>query len=115
MGVPVVTLAGDRYVGRFGEALLRPIGHPEWIARNEEDYIAIATGLALDLTGRRILRQRLRDALLNSPLTDATGFARAFEGGLRSAWRRWCADRRPKETDGKTNQETSCVARQPQG
>ena len=97
MGVPVVTMAGDRYIGRYGEALLRPAGHPEWIARNEDDYVAIARRLALNPAERRMLRQRLRDELLASPLGDATGFTRAFESGLRSAWRGWCARHRQEE------------------
>jgi protein O-GlcNAc transferase len=90
MGVPVVSLAGDRFVSRIGEAILVAIGHPEWIARDEEAYVAIAAGLAADPEGRSALRQRLRGELLASPLGDARGLTGALEAAFRQAWRRWC-------------------------
>lgn len=93
MGVPFVTMAGDSFVSRIGEAILAAIGHREWIARSEDDYVAIATSLALDTEKRTWLRQRLRETLLASPLGDARGLTRALEAALRQAWRSWCAGR----------------------
>jgi predicted O-linked N-acetylglucosamine transferase (SPINDLY family) len=93
MGVPVVTLAGDRFAGRIGEAILKVIGHPEWVARDEEAYIAIAQGLALDREGRAGLRRDLRQALLASPLANPRRFTSGLEAALRAAWRGWCRDR----------------------
>jgi protein O-GlcNAc transferase len=90
MGVPVVTLAGDRFVGRFGEAILTAIGHPEWIAPDQERYVAIAAGLAADPRLRRHLRGRLRQELLASPLCDPRSFAAALEDAFRRIWRDWC-------------------------
>jgi len=94
MGVPVVTLAGDRFVGRVGEAILAAIGHREWIARDEDDYVAIAAGLAENRKGRADLRRRLRAELLASPLADPKSFTKGLEAAFREAWRRWCRDRR---------------------
>jgi protein O-GlcNAc transferase len=91
MGVPVVSLAGDRFVSRIGEAILVAIGHPEWIAQDEDAYVATAAGLASDLDGRRALRQRLRNELLASPLGDAKALTGALEAAFRQAWRHWCA------------------------
>jgi protein O-GlcNAc transferase len=95
MGVPVVSLAGDRFVSRIGEAILVAIGHPEWIARDEDAYVAVAAGLAADLKGRSALRQRLRDELLASPLGDARALTGALEAAFRQAWRHWCAGSGP--------------------
>lgn len=94
MGVPVVTLAGDRFAARIGEAILTAIGHPEWIARDEDDYVAIAARLARDTERRADLRQRLRGELLASPLADAQTLTRGLEAAFRTAWRRWCAEHR---------------------
>lgn len=91
MGVPVVTLAGDRFVSRIGEAILKAVGHPEWIAQDEDHYVGIAAGLAADFDGRGALRQRLRSELLTSPLGDAKPFTSALETAFRQAWRRWCS------------------------
>ncbi|MDA0704223.1 MAG: tetratricopeptide repeat protein [Proteobacteria bacterium] len=93
MGVPVVTLAGDRFAARIGESILAAVGHPEWIARDEDEYVAIAAGLVQDRETRAALRRHLRGELLASPLCDARSFTRALEAAFREAWRRWCAGR----------------------
>ena len=38
MGVPVVSLAGNAYVSRYGSVAITQIGHGEWIARTTDDY-----------------------------------------------------------------------------
>ena len=48
MGVPVVTLAGDRSVSRMGESILDAIGLGELIATTSQEYVEIATSLATD-------------------------------------------------------------------
>src|SRR6185295_5854353 len=48
MGVPVVSLAGDRHASRVGATILHQVGLDECVATSEEDYVRIATGLASD-------------------------------------------------------------------
>jgi predicted O-linked N-acetylglucosamine transferase (SPINDLY family) len=91
MGVPVVTLAGDRFVSRIGEAILKTVGHPEWIARDEDDYVVLAAALAGDAERLAGLKGRLRDDLLASPFGDPKSFTRGLEAAFRDAWRRWCS------------------------
>ena len=90
MGVPVVTLAGDRHIARVGASLLTAVGHPEWVASSREEYIRIAIGLARDRAGRAALRTGLRDALRASPLGDHAGQARRWGEAIRASWREWC-------------------------
>jgi protein O-GlcNAc transferase len=90
MGVPVVTLAGDRFVARIGEAILTAIGHPEWIAPDPDRYVEIAAALAADPALRTRLRGDLRQELLASPLCDPRSFTAALEDAFRSIWRDWC-------------------------
>ena len=92
MGVPVVTLAGDRFVARIGEAILTAVGHPEWIATDAEDYVAIAASLAGDPERLAGLRGRLRDELLASPLGNPRRFTQGLDAAFRDAWRRWCRE-----------------------
>jgi protein O-GlcNAc transferase len=91
MGVPVVTLCQDeRPASRVGGSLLTQIGHPEWIATSDHDYVRIATSLAADRNQLAAVRKTLRQDLLRSPLGDAALFARAIEEAYRTEWQGWC-------------------------
>ncbi|MBV8211035.1 MAG: tetratricopeptide repeat protein [Burkholderiaceae bacterium] len=91
MGVPVVTLAGDTFAGRVGVTLLETIGHPEWVARNEGDYIQSVLRVASDVAALNGLRMGLRDSVRGSRLCQEANFTRALESAYRAMWRRWCA------------------------
>jgi len=90
MGVPVVTLAGDRHVSRVGASLLSAIGRPDWVAASDEDYVRIAVQLARrdGATPRGVA---LREAMRASPLFDHAGQAARFGAALRECWIKWCA------------------------
>jgi predicted O-linked N-acetylglucosamine transferase (SPINDLY family) len=90
MGVPVVTRAGMSPVSRAGKSLLQVIGRSEWVARSEEEYVAIATSWANDLPRLEQSRLALRQALQASPLMDGPRFARNMEKAFRTMWQRWC-------------------------
>ena len=91
MGVPVVTLRGDRHAARVGASILTTTGLASLIAETPDRYVAIATRLAGDLDALAQLRAGMRERLRKSPLCDAAGFARAMERAYREAWQRWCA------------------------
>jgi len=90
MGVPVVTLKGDRHSARVGASLLTQAGMTDWIAGSVDDYVEIALGLAADPAQLHKLRRGLRRDLAASPLCDANAFARKVETAYRSIWRNWC-------------------------
>jgi predicted O-linked N-acetylglucosamine transferase (SPINDLY family) len=91
MGIPFVTLSSRPSVGYLGASILHGVGHPEWIAENEEEYIAKAVGLAQDLPALAELRSTLRQQMQQSPLMDEVGFTRAVEQAYRQMWQQWCA------------------------
>jgi predicted O-linked N-acetylglucosamine transferase (SPINDLY family) len=90
MGVPVVTLRGDRHAGRVGASLLSQIGQPDFIANSAHDYVEI--GIALAGNPRRLdeLRRSLRPRIASSPLCYGPIFARKMEAAFRMIWQRWC-------------------------
>jgi protein O-GlcNAc transferase len=90
MGVPVLTLGGDRFIARQGLGLLANAGLAEWVASDTDDYAARAIRCAGDLPGLASLRGSLRQQVLQSPIFDAARFARHFETALRGMWREWC-------------------------
>lgn len=95
MGVPVVTLMGDRHVARVSGSLLTAIGRAEWVAHTPDDYVRIATELAADRTKLAAIRAGLRDEVRNSPLGDHAGQSARFAAALRQCWQAWCASRAP--------------------
>ncbi|MEI6108276.1 MAG: tetratricopeptide repeat protein, partial [Opitutae bacterium] len=90
MGVPYITLAGRPSVGRLGSSILQGIGHPEWIAGSEYDYVAKAVDLAGDIARLSKIRSTLRSDMEQSPLADEGGFARKVEEAYRGMWQTWC-------------------------
>ena len=82
MGVPVVTLAGDRHAARVGASLLTSAGMPELIAADRADYVAKAVALAADRNGLAARRASQRTRLVASALLDAPRFARKFAAFL---------------------------------
>lgn len=89
MGVPFVTLAGRPSVGRIGSAILRAVGHPEWIANTEDNYVQRACTLAADLPKLAAVRASLRAEMARSPLMDEASFARSVEAAYQSMFQRW--------------------------
>lgn len=92
MGTPVVTLAGRLHAGRVGVSLLTNAGRPEWIARDEDEYVSIAAALAGDREKRVALRDETSAKFLASAICDGPGHARRLEAAFREAWRRRCGE-----------------------
>lgn len=86
MGVPVISLRGDRHAGRVGASLLETVDLAELVAASEHDYVQIAKGLALDLPKLARLREGMRQRLRSSPLLDEAGFVGSFEGCIAMLW-----------------------------
>jgi predicted O-linked N-acetylglucosamine transferase (SPINDLY family) len=86
MGVPLVTLAGGSLISRQGVGVLMNAGLSDWIAEDEEEYVAKAVLFASDLDKLASLRAGLRSQVLASPLFDAARFARNIEKDLWEMW-----------------------------
>ncbi len=94
MGVPVVSLAGDRFISRMGVSMLVSLGLAELVAQTEAEYVDLAVRLARDRERLAELRKGLRERMRTSPLTDAEGFARNLEKAYREMWIHWCGQAR---------------------
>jgi protein O-GlcNAc transferase len=90
MGVPVITLKGDRFSGRLGVSTLSVLGLQDLIAATPEEYVSKALALAEDLDRLTDMRAGLRQRLADSAICDGVGMARALENLYRQMWREWC-------------------------
>ncbi|MDA0241367.1 MAG: tetratricopeptide repeat protein [Proteobacteria bacterium] len=86
MGVPLVTISGDRHAARVGCSILTHLGYGELVAETVADYIALAAALAGDRERISSYRRQLRLRLAGSPFCDGPRFARSIEKILRNLW-----------------------------
>ena len=91
MGVPVVTLAGERFCGRMGVSLLESVGLGELVAPDAQAYIRTAATLAADPARLAALRGGLRARMADSPLCDGKRAAGELERAYRHMWQAWLA------------------------
>jgi predicted O-linked N-acetylglucosamine transferase (SPINDLY family) len=89
MGVPVLSLHGDRFLSLSAKSIAHCTGLPDWVAVDEDEYVAKAVAFSSNLVGLAALRAGLRQQVLASPLFDAPRFARNFEEALWGMWQRY--------------------------
>lgn len=87
MGVPVLTATGELPASRSAASILAALGLDEWIARDIDQYEALAIQRAADVDEIARLRRTLRERLRSSPLMDEEAFTRAFQAALERAWK----------------------------
>lgn len=90
MGVPVIALQGDHFVSRVATSLVTHIGHPELAAKTCDEYIEIAKNLTNDTKKLNLIRQKLRQELINSALCNGAEYAKNVELAFRDMWGTWC-------------------------
>jgi predicted O-linked N-acetylglucosamine transferase (SPINDLY family) len=91
MGVPVVAKLGNAACARAAGGILASIGLGDWVADDDDGYIAIAkkfAGLPEHL-GR--LRAELRAMIAGSPSGNGEVYTRDVEAHYRQFWRDYCA------------------------
>ena len=90
MGIPIVTMPGNRAASRQTAGFLRLLDRRDFIVASEDEYVGLCTRLAADHKWITEIRQRLRGRMLGSSLCDTAGFTRDLEAAYRSMWRNWC-------------------------
>jgi predicted O-linked N-acetylglucosamine transferase (SPINDLY family) len=91
LGVPVVTRAGDRLLGRYGATLLPAVELEDLVAESDDAYVDKAVALAQDRARLATLRATLGERFLRSRICNAESYARSIEAAYRQMWRSWCA------------------------
>jgi predicted O-linked N-acetylglucosamine transferase (SPINDLY family) len=87
MGVPVLTLAGDRHASRVGVSILSNLELQQaFVARSEDEFVAKAAALAAQPARLAEFRASLRAQLTRSALLDGAGFAGKLEEAFLRMW-----------------------------
>lgn len=82
MGLPVVTLAVDSFLGRQSASILYKTGHGDWVANSQRQYVDIALRLLSQLP----TRTAVRDSIMKSPLRDSQLVAEELLSCIHRAW-----------------------------
>lgn len=88
MGVPVLTLSGDRFLSRLGGSILFNSGLSDWVADNGDDYILKAVKYSSNHENLTLLRSKLRNQVLSSAIFDIKKFTKNFELSLLDIWKK---------------------------
>ena len=91
MGVPIVSLASTRPVGRIGASIMTNLGLPEWIAKSELEFEDIAVNGGQNIAKLAILRSQIRVRMKNSAIMNEKLFAQDVENAYRKMWGSWLA------------------------
>ena len=92
MGVPAVTLASSRPVGRIGTSLMTNLGLPEWVSQSEQEYEDKAVAFAQDISALDSLRCSMRARMQASPVMDESSFAKDVENAYQDMWLTWITE-----------------------
>lgn len=87
MGVPVITMYGDRRSSRFAYGMMASVGLEGLTVQTAEDYAARAVGLASDVELLDILHKKLRSMMEASPLMDARKYMNEVETWYEEVWK----------------------------
>jgi len=95
-GLPVVTCAGDAFVGRVAGSLLHAMGLPELVTHTLADYEALALRLATHPAMLADVRDRLGRNRLAAPLFDSARYTSNIEAAYTHMARLSAAGRQPE-------------------
>ncbi|WP_420599326.1 tetratricopeptide repeat protein [Neptuniibacter sp.] len=87
MGVPYVSLKGDRILSRIGYSNLTQVGLGDLTADTLDEYVDKAVSLAKDIEHLGQIREGLRDKALKSGLFDGDKMANELQTVFREMWK----------------------------
>jgi len=90
MGVPVVTLAGDRMASRTSASILTCLGLDRLVTFDGDSYVNAAVSLAEDPAGLASLRQGMRPRFSQTALGEPEIFTANLETAYGQMWQEWC-------------------------
>lgn len=93
-GVPVLSLYGDRHCMQHGKVILESVGHPEFIAYTEDEFINNAAALAANPDRLIQYRKNLREDFKKSRRADLDAFAKSLEDAYFGMWEKYCRSKK---------------------
>ena len=86
MGVPVLTKKGFKFVSRTTESINLNSEMSDWIANDENEYLAKAIKFSSNISELSNIRKNLREKTLKLPTFNSNLFADGFNAALWKIW-----------------------------
>ena len=99
VGLPVLSILGDKPGARLGATLSNAAGVPEMVVPDLPSYIERAVALAQAPEQRAALSRRLIEGRDNQPLFDNERYCRNLDNAIEAAWDNHCAGRSPERIE----------------
>jgi len=90
MGVPIITMKGQRHAGRMVASVLKTLGLNDWITNSHSSYIEKAIYWSHSIHQLARLRSKIRSKMIHSSLCDGNAFTKKMELIYQDFWERWC-------------------------
>jgi len=88
-GLPVLTCVGESFAGRYAASLLKAIGLPELVTETQSEYEALAIDLATNPAKLKVIRDKLDNNRLTTPLFDTPRFTKNLEAAFIAIHQRY--------------------------
>jgi protein O-GlcNAc transferase len=88
MGVPILTIAGPKFMGRLSGSLMNQLGLSDWVTASKKQYISTGIIMANDFSKLSDLRKNLRVKAQNT-IFNAKKYVLELEDALESAWEKY--------------------------
>ncbi|MBF0200226.1 MAG: tetratricopeptide repeat protein [Desulfamplus sp.] len=98
-GIPVITIAGNRFASRMSASILSAIGLGELVTENLESYRDLAVAIACDKERMVSLKGQLRENIWTMPLFDTHGFTLNLERAYIKIFERYLSGKSPALID----------------
>ena len=95
-GLPVLTLQGESFASRVASSILNAIHLPELITSSQEEYEALAIELATNTSKLRLIKEKLINNRLTTPLFDTPLFTKHIEDAYIQIMERYWTDLKPE-------------------
>ena len=95
-GLPVVTKTGQGFAARVAGSLLKAVGLPELITKNEHDYEMLILELVTNIRKLSEIRKKLAANRLEQPLFDTEQYTKHIEDGYKQAYENYFEGNSPK-------------------
>ena len=92
MGIPILTIKGNKHSSRIGQCLMNALEMPEWIAEDYDSFVKKACHFSKEINDLQRIRACLRNRIQSAKISNRKQYAQLLENTFRNIWYQWCEE-----------------------